>query len=270
MQRKRFFIQMRDVFAMRKHMGWLHYILHHIGDNFQFCKKFLKWIDRFFEGHTDRRTAAFDAQYGTETFRRQWVRVSAERSIEELGFGYGPVNQDFFREIMNSIPARLANFKFIDVGAGKGAAVMLASEYGFASYLALELDAGLAEQGQANVARYCQMTGRTFAPRWIVADFMQWDLPLEASLLFLNNPFPDALSLAALQRIEASVLEHPRPLLLVYRKTPKVVSDHLHRSKVFLPLRLAPYWRVYSAGNLPAASGATVPIEPVQKEAATC
>lgn len=247
-------IQLRDLFAMRAHAGWLHYLLRRSLPLPGPQQAWLHKLNRRFERYTDHRTAQFDHQFGTETFTRRWVRVSEDLPMETLGFGYGPVNQDFCREILRALPIRAADYCFVDVGAGKGAAIMVASERGFQSYLALELDADLAQCGRDNVARYQAATGRHFEPEWVVGDFMKWPLPNKPCVLFLNNPFPPALSLAAVQRIEALLPKHPHPLLLVFRKAPKLAGDHLHRSPHWEPIRLAPYWRIYRAHRTDTAA----------------
>jgi hypothetical protein len=61
------------------------------------------------------------------------------------------------------------------------------------------------------------------------------------------------LTLDAIKMLEASLREHPRPALLVFRKAPKQVGEYLHRSPAWKPLRLAPYWRIYSATGQDAA-----------------
>lgn len=262
-KRARQLMQVRDIFAMRSQAGWLHFLLER-------SRIMPGWLETRFSRWADSRSVAFDAKYGTDTFTRRWVSVrsgvaagncqydpstgkwqaesSASGSVE--GFGYGPVNPDFFREIMRSIPVDLTRYCMIDVGAGKGAAVMVASEFGFSRYLAVELDAELVRIGKENCQRYRESSGRTFNPEWVQGDFFDWTLPGEDSLVFLNNPFPEELSLQAVRHIEASVRDAARRVLLVYRKMPGGVGNYLHDSKLWTPLRLAPYWRVYASPRL--------------------
>lgn len=236
-------MQVRDIFAMRSHAGWLHFLLHR-------SKAMPKALATRFARYTDSRSAAFDEQHGTDTFARKWVSVRSGVPSDTLGFGYGPVNQDFFREILHAVRVPLAGYTLVDVGAGKGAAVMVASEFNFKRHLAVELNADLIRVGQDNLARYRASTGRAFHPEWVQADFFTWQLPDEDCLLFLNNPFPPDMSLDAIRWIEQSLQQRPRRMLLVYRKAPKNVGDHLHASPLWKPLRLAPYWRIYASQTL--------------------
>jgi SAM-dependent methyltransferase len=243
-------MQLRDVFAMREHNGWAYYLTQKAMRFSGTGKRLLQSFHDRLSEHTDMRSAAFDLEYGTDTFTRAQVRVSESVSPEEMSWGYGPVNQDFFREMMNAIKLPLSPYAFIDVGVGKGAALMLASEYAFRRYIGVDINEDLIRAGRANVAAFNARTQRTLDPEWVRCDFMRWPLPPEDSLFFLNNPFPDALSLEAVEHISVSLRDQPRRALLVYRKAPSNVGDYLHRSKLWTPLRLAPYWRIYASPTL--------------------
>lgn len=243
-------MQLRDLFVMKAHFGWLHFLLHRLDALPGPTRSLINMLDGRFSRYTDRRSALFDVEHHTETFKRQWVGVSEDVPASELSFGYGPVNQDFFREIMRAVPVPLSRYAFVDVGAGKGAALMLASSFPFRRWLGVELHAELIAEGRENVANFNQATQRAFAPEWVQADFMKWSLPDEDCLVFLNNPFPHALSLEAVKRMEASDCARSRRVLLVYRKAPKLVGQHLHASRFWVPLRLAPYWRIYASPAL--------------------
>ena len=141
------------------------------------------------------------------------------------------------------------------IGAGMGAAVLYASEFDFHKVGGIELDQELLAIARSNVEAYNRSTGRQVAPEWVAGDFFKWQIPREPQLFFMNNPFPAALTLDAIKMLEASLREHPRPALLVFRKAPGLVGDHLHRSSAWKPLRLAPYWRVYSAVSHMQAPG---------------
>jgi hypothetical protein len=240
-------MQVRDVFAMREHYGWAHYLTQKLPLRSAYTARIVGAFQARLSARTDARSAAFDETYGTETFRRGDVAVQEGVPAEELSWGYGPINQDFFREIMRAIPVPHGQYTFVDVGAGKGAAIMLASEFGFRRYLGVELSGDLLEVARRNVAAYQARGGNAFEPEWIQHDFFQWPIPREPTLVFLNNPFPEELSLRAVQRIEAALAEQPRELVLVYRKAPAKVGAHLHGSRLWRPLRLAPYWRVYAS-----------------------
>lgn len=242
-------MQICDLFAMQAHWGWCHVLLTRLQKldpkSCWFGTPIAKLLDRMGE-HTDRVSQQFDQCYGTETFHRTFVPVSGDPENTDV-WGYGPVNQDFFREILCSIPVDLAPYTFVDIGSGKGAAVMMASEFPFRRSVGIELSAELIAIARRNVEKFNAVTRQQLQPEWFHCDFFNWSILQEPQLFFFNNPFPPALSLSAIQKLEQDWSANPQPVLLVFRKAPGIVGDHLHQSTFWQPLRLAPYWRVYSS-----------------------
>jgi len=245
-------MQMRDLFAMRAHFGWAHVLLSRArtltGSN-ALGRAIDRLLDRM-EQRTHRHSARFDQEHATETFRRLDVRVSADPN-DTMVWGYSAVNQDFFAEILRSIPEPLAPYSFVDVGSGMGAAVFFASAFAFKKLVGVELTPELVDIAKRNTVLFNRKTGRGISPEWVHCDFFKWEIAHEPQLFFFNNPFPESITVAAVQVLEASLTAHPRPALLVFRKAPRTTGDYLHRSSFWKPLRLAPYWRVYAAaGNV--------------------
>jgi hypothetical protein len=249
-------MQVRDFFVMRAHNGWCHVLLgklRRLGARLPWLTRVIdRAVDRL-DAHTQQRSREFDTRHGTETYQRLDVRVT-EAPRDDAVWGYGAVNQDFFREIFRSIPGPLTPYAFVDVGSGKGAAVLMAGEFPFRRLIGLELTPELIAIARTNVQKFNASTGSQLDPLWVHCDFFKWPLPDEPLLFFFNNPFPDQITLEALVALERAVAVHRHPVLLVFRKAPKVAGDHLHRSSVWTPLRLAPYWRVYAGGRAGPAS----------------
>jgi len=251
-------MQARDFFVMRAHGGWLHFLLLKIGRVAGGRVPALgRAIDRQvarLDAHTQTRSRVFDAAHGTETYLRLDVRVTEEADRADAVWGYGAVNHDFFREIFRAIPMSLKPFAFVDVGSGKGAAVLMAGEFPFRRLIGLELTPELIDIARINVQKFNASTGAALDPQWVHCDFFKWPLPDEPLLFFFNNPFPEQITLEALVALESAVVAHRHPVLLVFRKAPKSAGDHLHRSAAWRPLRLAPYWRVYLGGATAAVT----------------
>lgn len=212
--------------------------------------------------YTDTRSRRFDARYGLDTHAR--VRLSSlafEKPLDPAtwtDFLSGPICPDFFREIMRHVQVPRETWTFVDVGAGKGRAVLLAYEAGFRRIVGLEFSAELIEIARRNVERYHACTGAKVGVDWAHADALTFDYPAVPSVLFLNNPFPTDVAIGAVERIEASLREHPRPLRVVYRRPPPGAMARLDSSPL---LRLAvstPYWRVYESAGA-SDSGALLP-----------
>jgi SAM-dependent methyltransferase len=85
--------------------------------------------------------------------------------------------------------APLHETTFVDLGAGMGRAVLLASELGFAAAVGVELHPTLARVARENV-RIWRAAGRERGPMRIVeGDAVEFGLPQGPVLAFLFNPF---------------------------------------------------------------------------------
>lgn len=198
--------------------------------------------------YTDHRTRAFDRRYGTDTYERSLLSDLEVKGGFDPTFGtwmYGPINPDFFREIMRGLPLDVRELAFYDVGAGKGLALMLASEYGFPELVGIEFSPPLVEAGKRNVEIFERATGRDLRVTWVCADFMQHPLGDTPALFFMNAPFPWEIAERALRHVEESVAEHPRKVVVLYRKPHGKTVEYMDASPHFTPLKSSPYWRAW-------------------------
>ena len=107
---------------------------------------------------------------------------------------------------------------FLDVGAGKGRALMLASQHPFLRVEGVELNPQLATIATANLKLWEQNPENgALAPVALhVADATGHPLPPEPTLAYLFHPFEAKLLRRFLRHAEASVHAHPRAFDLVY------------------------------------------------------
>jgi hypothetical protein len=86
---------------------------------------------------------------------------------------------------------------FVDAGAGKGRAMMVASEMGFAAVVGVELDADVAAVGQRNLELW-----RAACPmRLVQGDAAEMEFPVGPLLIFLYNPFQAPVLRRLLERV---------------------------------------------------------------------
>lgn len=85
--------------------------------------------------------------------------------------------------------APLDAYTFIDLGAGMGRAMLLASEFRFRAVIGVELNPTLARIGRRNMAQW-RRAGRAQAPmRMLCRDVVDYKLPAGPCVVFLFNPF---------------------------------------------------------------------------------
>lgn len=107
---------------------------------------------------------------------------------------------------------------FLDVGAGKGRAIMLASQYPFLRIEGIELNGELAQVAEANLRLWKDdPAAEALAPVVLhQADATRHPLPAEATLAYLFHPFEEGLLRRFLRHVQRSVKTNPRPFDLVY------------------------------------------------------
>ncbi len=124
-----------------------------------------------------------------------------------------------FSSLQHPLPTRLPDidqFTFIDVGAGMGRAMLLASEYPFRAVVGVELHPTLARIAGRNLARW-RALGRAQAPmRLHCQDAVTFKLPPGPCVAFLFNPFAGPILRAVLRSWNRNLQQDPRPFDLLY------------------------------------------------------
>jgi len=115
------------------------------------------------------------------------------------------------------IKIRLEEFTFIDMGSGKGRALLMAAEHPFRRITGVELIPELHQACLANVETARQ--ARPAAPpiEALCMDARDFQFPLEPLVVYLFNPFPEPVFAAVLSHLRQSSLENPRPIYVAYR-----------------------------------------------------
>lgn len=104
---------------------------------------------------------------------------------------------------------------FVDLGSGKGKVVMLAARYPFARVIGVEISEQLTEIARRNLA---SARGRRRAKQveLVTADVLEYEIPADASVVYLYNPFRGSLFDAVIAKLIDSVDRHPRTVRVIY------------------------------------------------------
>jgi SAM-dependent methyltransferase len=105
---------------------------------------------------------------------------------------------------------------FLDLGCGKGRAVLMAARYPFRRVIGVELSERLLAVAQANVAasRARRRCGEVELHR---ADAVDYRIPDDVTVVYMFNPFGGAIFDAAIGHLIESVDRRPRTVRLIYR-----------------------------------------------------
>jgi SAM-dependent methyltransferase len=158
----------------------------------------------------------FDAARGTETRRLIEVdELSFDRVHAAAAYRYEPTKRDAFRRLMRTITPPV-QARFVDVGCGKGRAVLLAIEHGFERVAGIELSSQLCVIARRNVAAYQSRTKRTAQVEIIEGDAAEYVPAADDCVFYLFNPFGRAVLSRLVANIVQSCERHPRKVWLVY------------------------------------------------------
>jgi SAM-dependent methyltransferase len=139
----------------------------------------------------------FDEKYGTDTGGYLSPQeIATGRAHDAFNFGYSAIAPSVFREACrrwrDTLPVaarRLTAYSFVDLGAGKGRALLLAAEMPFRKVIGVELNAQLARIAEQNVARWSRAARPRSKIRVIQKDAAEFQWPRTPLLAFLYNPF---------------------------------------------------------------------------------
>lgn len=183
----------------------------------------------------DRRRSRFgdidyDCDFGVDT---TWARLPWSVRVREIFTErlYQPTDPAEFRSVIAHIPAEFSELAFIDLGSGKGRALLLASEYPFREIVGVEVQPELHRIAQENILRFGGEGRVCRRISSVCMDAREFEFPEEPLLLYLFNPFPDYVLTEVLRRLEASLAASPRPAFLLYN-TP--MEQHIFERMRFL------------------------------------
>lgn len=119
-------------------------------------------------------------------------------------------------------PHPISSYTFIDIGAGKGRGLLVASEYRFRKVVGIELNPELAAIARQNVALWTRAhaddsTAPSLATIEVVErDALDFEFSPKPTLLFLFHPFEAPVLKQLLRRIETQFAKRPDTLDILY------------------------------------------------------
>jgi SAM-dependent methyltransferase len=116
----------------------------------------------------------------------------------------------------------VGRYSFVDVGAGKGRAMLVASELGFRQVIGIELNPGMADIAERNLERWVaghagDETASAIAPvRVVEQDALEFEFPAGPAVAFLFHPFEAPLMKKLLRRWETQFADRAGELDVLY------------------------------------------------------
>ncbi len=163
---------------------------------------------------------AFDRTYGVETAAfSSLINLNIPYESWKHGGKYGCINEAELVEAIKKLDVPYEDVTFVDLGSGKGKALMVASEFPFQSIIGIEFSPELVETAKSNVQRFLDVTGRQGRDIASVCDdAMQYSFPDAPLLLYFFNPFDDTILAPVITNIATSFERSRRPMWVIYFK----------------------------------------------------
>jgi SAM-dependent methyltransferase len=185
-----------------------------------------------------RAVHPFDERFGVETSGLIYD-LSSGHQHDACNNGYFAVAPSVFHAIMGVMAEQLhldwRRFCFVDVGSGKGRALLLASDYPFRETIGVELSPELNRVARANIARYAAATHRPPAVS-MQGDATEFLWPPGPLVVYMWNAFTRPVMEQVVHNLKTSLAQQPRELYLVY------IHPELESMLAELPW-LIPLWR---------------------------
>lgn len=161
--------------------------------------------------------AEFDGRYGLDTggvYRPEPGSVIGQNWV--YGITYQAVDPEDFLAALEALPLDYADFTFIDFGAGKGRAVLLASRFPFKRIVGVEYCPKLARVARENIARFPDSEKRCRQIEIVISDATEFPIPDGPLLLFFFNPFGEPVMAQVVKNVAQACEQTPRRLCVVY------------------------------------------------------
>lgn len=145
--------------------------------------------------------------------RRTRTDIAGEKSDSHI---YGPVRVANARAALRDLPIKdFSEYRFIDMGSGKGRVLFVAAEFPFRGVVGVEFSKTLHEEAVANLTQYRHRSQRCRAIESVHANAMEYEFPEENLVVYMFNPFGPEVLGRMLMNLEQSLERKSRHVVVV-------------------------------------------------------
>ncbi len=156
----------------------------------------------------------FDLLHGTETGGLiDGLALGVSSLSAAYITAYVGVPPSTLRAFLSELPVRYEDYSFVDIGCGKGRALLVAAEFPFRRLFGVEIASELCDAARANVA-----LNRDWEERISVVneDATTFVFPVGPLIFYLYHPFRDPILRRFLKGLARELRRSSRSVLLVY------------------------------------------------------
>jgi hypothetical protein len=171
------------------------------------------------DGGQSNEVHPFDLKYGTDTSKV--VEVGALDMADERmehAVRYQTARVDVYEALLNELNIPFEEYVFIDLGSGKGRAMLLASRLPFKAIRGVELSQQLHRIACQNISIYRESAQRCHDIQSLCEDATCFEFPPEKIVLYMFNPFDEEMMRLVVRNLEKSLRKHQKPIYVLYLK----------------------------------------------------
>ncbi len=156
----------------------------------------------------------------------------------QFGHNYHPIHRLSFNWAMAQIPDQLDKFTFVDYGAGRGRALLLASLLPFRKIIGVEFANELHDDANMNIAQFPRSLMKCRDVDCLLMDAVDFPIPETRGVFLFNDSFDREVLETVLARIGSSYRANPRRIYLVFVRPlhAKVLDSLIERTVIFEPI----------------------------------
>jgi SAM-dependent methyltransferase len=159
----------------------------------------------------------FDIAYGTDT--SGLIRGEDLLTGNRNGFwstAYYGISPALLFHLINGLDIEYRDFTFLDLGSGKGRALLVASRFPFRRIVGIELSPQLSAVATDNIAKFSAAWQQCRDIEACIGDATAIDYPAGPLVLYLYNPFLGPVLKRCLHNLARSLADEPREVHLIY------------------------------------------------------
>jgi SAM-dependent methyltransferase len=156
-----------------------------------------------------------ERELGIDTFGdHSSDELSINFESKDGGHLYQPSSSVIFNHAMNNLPSNFGDKVFLDIGSGKGRALILAAEAGFKKVIGVEYAAELNAIAHTNIEK---VRNKFVNTEFLLqeGDALEYQIPEEVDVIYLFNPF-DAAAIRSLIKQLKPAFNRNKKVHLVY------------------------------------------------------
>jgi SAM-dependent methyltransferase len=134
----------------------------------------------------------------------------------EHGAAYQPTHPKFVFDILRGLGIDYRKYAFIDIGSGKGRTLFVAAEYAFEKIIGVEFAEELHNIALRNARNFRSRTRKCQDIEVVLMDASQYPFPRVPTVFFMFNPFRPPVLIPVLRKLNQSLIEAPRDVILIY------------------------------------------------------